>query len=250
MLPLDRNQAMVTQEPRREDTQEFLERMWNIQERVDEALRNAKEAAALRYDRNRGREATTYAPGDKVWLSTKGITMPWDKERKSSKLQARYYGPFTVKRQTSSVTYELTLPRASNIHPIMHVSLLKPYKTLASHRAPPLPKADEQNEYEIETILAHRKTKGGQMRYLVKWKGYTFEESTWEPEANFKQQTIDLYNRRRKEDKEEESDSDDEHLNVMDVSAAKSKTATAGSTGMDVDDPQPKTAPREDPIAA
>ena len=88
------------------------------------------------------------------------------------------------------------------------------------------------------------------MRYLVKWKGYTFEESTWEPEENFKQQTIDLYNRRRKEDKEEESDSDDEHLNVMDVSAEKSKTATAGSTGMDVDDPQPTNAPREDPIAA
>ena len=132
----------------------------------------------------------------------------------------------------------------------MHVSLLKPYKTLAKYRAPPLPKADEQNEYEIETILAHRKTKGGQMRYLVKWKGYTFEESTWEPEENFKRQTIDLYNRRRKEDKEEESDSDDEHLNVMDVSTAKSKTATAESTGKDVEVPQPKDAPREDPIAA
>ena len=250
MLPLDRNRAMMTQETTREDTQQFLERMWNIEERVDEALRNAKEAAALRYDRDRGREATTYEPGDKVWLSTKGITMPWDKERQSDKLRARYYGPFPVIRQTSPVTYELDLPKASNIHPIMHVSLLKPYKTLAKNRAPPLPKADEQNEYEIETILAHRKTKGGQMRYLVKWKGYTFEESTWEPEENFKRQTIDLYNRRRKEDKEEESDSDDEHLNVMDVSAAKSKTATAGSTGMDVDDPQPKNAPREDPIAA
>ena len=48
MLPLDRNLAMMTQEPTREDTQQFLERMWNIEERVDEALRNAKEAAALR----------------------------------------------------------------------------------------------------------------------------------------------------------------------------------------------------------
>ena len=120
------------------------------------------------------------------------------------------------------------------------------------HKATALPstKATDAEEYEIESILAHKKTKGGKKRYLVKWKGYTFEESTWEPEENFKRQTIDLYNRRRKEDKEEESDSDDEHLNVMDVSAAKSKTATAGSTGMDVDDPQPKTAPREDPIAA
>ena len=65
MLPLDRNQAIMTQEPTREDTKQFLERMWNIEERVDEALRNAKDAAALRYDRDRGREATTYEPGDK-----------------------------------------------------------------------------------------------------------------------------------------------------------------------------------------
>ena len=131
----------------------------------------------------------------------------------------------------------------------MHVSLLKPYKTLATHKAPPLPKADEQNEYEIETILAHRKTKGGKMKYLVKWKGYTFEESTWEPEENFKRQTIDLYNRRRKEDKEEESDSDDEHLTMMDVSAEKSETAPAATEGMKVDDPPAKHATREDPIA-
>ena len=147
------------------------------------------------------------------------------------------------------MTYELILPRASNIHPIMHVSLLKPYKTLASHRAPPLPKADEQNEYEIETILAHRKTKGGQIKYLVKWKGYTFEESTWEPIQNFNRQTIALYHKRRKEDKEEESDSDDEHLTMMDVSAEKSETAPAATEGMKVDDPPAKHATREDPIA-
>ena len=67
--------------------------------------------------------------------------------------------------------------------------------------------------------------------------GYTFEESTWEPEENFKRQTIDLYNRRRKEDQEEESDSDDEHLTMMDVSAEKSETAPAETKGMEVDGP-------------
>ena len=79
------------------------------------------------------------------------------------------------------MTYELDLPKASNIHPIMHVSLLKSHVDLSKHRAPPLPKANEhnENEYEIETILAQRKTKSGKMRYLVKWKGYTFEECTW-----------------------------------------------------------------------
>ena len=47
--------------------------------------------------------------------------------------------------------------------------------------------------------------------HLVKWKGYTFEESTWEPEENVKQHTIAEYHRKRKEEREEESDSDDEN---------------------------------------
>ena len=66
---------------------------------------------------------------------------------------------------------------------------------------------------------------------MVKWKGYTFEECTWEPEANFKRQTIDLYNRRRKEEREEESDSDDERETMMTAAAVKKKTATAAQNG-------------------
>ena len=84
---------------------------------------------------------------------------------------------------------------------------------------------------------------------MAAWKGYTFEESTWEPIKNFNRQTISLYHKRRKEDKEEESDSDDEHLTMMDVSAEKSETAPAATEGMKVDDPPAKHATREDPIA-
>ena len=64
----------------------------------------------------RTRDAHEYKPGDFVWLSTKGTTLPWAKERPSKKLTAKYYGPFRVVRQTSPVTYELDLPKASNIH--------------------------------------------------------------------------------------------------------------------------------------
>ena len=177
LLPLDRDSAIVSQEPRREDTKQFLERIWDIETRVAENLAKAQEYLAKRHDTHRGRAAETYEPGDHVWLSTKGITMPWDKERKSTKLTARYYGPFEIKRQTSPVTFELKLPSASNIHPIMHVSLLKPYKSIKGHKAPPLPKENDKDEYEIESILAHRKTKGGKRKYLVKWKGYTFDGS-------------------------------------------------------------------------
>ena len=92
----------------------------------------------------------------------------------------------------------------------MHVSLLKPFKDMAQYKGPTLPNDDGKEEYEIESILAHRSTKGGQRKFLVKWKGYTFEECTWEPEKNFKSHTIRDYDERRKASKDEESTSDEE----------------------------------------
>lgn len=38
--------------------------------------------------------------------------------------------------------------------------------------------------YEVERILDHRKVQNGKILYLVKWKGWPNESSTWEPEEN------------------------------------------------------------------
>ena len=59
---------------------------------------------------------------------------------------SHHYGPFKVIRQTSEVTYELDLPKASNIHPIFHVALLKPVTSLKDLRAPALPKGEDGDE--------------------------------------------------------------------------------------------------------
>jgi hypothetical protein len=45
------------------------------------------------------------------------------------------------------------------------------------------PIIDEEAEYEVEKIL-EKKTIGGKSQYLVKWKGYSLNASTWEPEEN------------------------------------------------------------------
>ncbi|KAG2387829.1 hypothetical protein C9374_001423 [Naegleria lovaniensis] len=43
--------------------------------------------------------------------------------------------------------------------------------------------SEDEEEYEVETILLSKKKKN-KMHYLVKWKGWRIEDSTWEPPEN------------------------------------------------------------------
>ena len=79
----------------------------------------------------------------------------------------------------------------------------------------PLPRATDDGEYEIEKILGHRRKRSGDYVYLVKWKGYSYEESTWESKSNFKSHTLKAYHDQRKAERAQESDSssdDDDDL--------------------------------------
>jgi len=42
-----------------------------------------------------------------------------------------------------------------------------------------------EKEYKVEEIL-DRQERRGKIKYLVKWKGYTVEENTWEGLENLK----------------------------------------------------------------
>ena len=85
----------------------------------------------------------------------------------------------------SKVAYKLDLPSDLHIHPVFHVSLLKPYKESDDfdRDIPPPPifiAEQQQTEYEVETIL-DKKTIRKKPFYLVKWLGYPLHEATWEP---------------------------------------------------------------------
>ena len=65
--------------------------------------------------------------GDRVFL--KVSPMKWVMRfRKKGKLALHYIGPYKVLKRVGSVTFELALSLDfSLVHPIFHVSLLKPY---------------------------------------------------------------------------------------------------------------------------
>lgn len=82
------------------------------------AVRRQKTAADLRQA-----ETPTYQPGQKVWLSTRDIRL----HLPCRKLSRRFVGPFSILEQVNPVTYKLQLPSKYKIHPMFHVSLLKPH---------------------------------------------------------------------------------------------------------------------------
>jgi hypothetical protein len=97
------------------------------------------------------------------------------------------------------VAYELDLPDMySRVHPVFHVSKLKPYieNSQFPHRQQatdrPLPQLLDSGEeaWEVDKIVGKRtrKHRGRTVtEYCVLWKGYPEWERSWEPSKNLRQ---------------------------------------------------------------
>ncbi|KAJ9507469.1 hypothetical protein QJQ45_006508 [Haematococcus lacustris] len=135
------------------------------------------------YMANKGRKEVEYHTGQLVLLSTKNLRM---KPGKAKKLLPRFIGPFKVLEHVGPVAVRLDLPQAmARMHPVFHVSLLRPYTSEHPHLPPPVEWLDEAPLYEVEKLLAHRGVRAGKARgYLVKWQGYDDSYNTWEPRNN------------------------------------------------------------------
>ncbi|KAJ9519502.1 hypothetical protein QJQ45_000686 [Haematococcus lacustris] len=127
---------------------------------------------------------SVFQVGDRVLLSTMKLRSMVGKARK---LLPRYVGPFRIEAHVGEDAVKLTLPPAmSRIHPVFHVSLLRPYEGNFG-RLPPteLGWLDDSPQYEVERIVNHRHVRAGKAKeYLVKWKGYEDSDNTWEPASN------------------------------------------------------------------
>ena len=102
-------------------------------------------------------------------------------KRLNAKLAPRIFGPYMVKKKVGKVAYLLDLPPQSQIHPVFHVSQLKPARgyTVPSDIPPPVTDGMVLDATPA-VLLAIRHPAPSQTEVLVQWNGLSQSEATWE----------------------------------------------------------------------
>lgn len=166
---------------------------------IQEALKRSKQLLEAAQQRQKAyadqhRRELTFAVGTQVLLSTKHLAL---KNPGTKKLMPKWVGPFEVTRAVGNVAYKLNLPVNMKVHPVFHVSLLKPYRSDGRVQPPPPPIDTEDGlYYEVEKVLEHRDRKYGRTtrrEYLIKWEGYGHEHNTWQPESDLSEEAYQEY---------------------------------------------------------
>jgi hypothetical protein len=97
----------------------------------------------------------------------------------------KYFGLYQVLEKIGEAAYKLELPEHKQVHPVFHVSQIKPYTTDYVSVFQPsslLPQLDLL-DLEPEAVLDRRLSKKGNsavVQVLVKWSSLPLEMVTWE----------------------------------------------------------------------
>ncbi|GKC42238.1 ty3-gypsy retrotransposon protein [Tanacetum coccineum] len=142
---------------------------------------------------NKHRLDKHFEVGEFVYLRLHKYRQTSVHNRTNHKLSRLFYGPYKVIEQIGEVAYKLELPAGSKIHPVFHVSLLKPsYGTMADSKGN-LATFDPKDDLAFlpEAIINSRINSNGDPEVLVKWEKHNLEEATWENLTSLKLQFPD-----------------------------------------------------------
>jgi hypothetical protein len=164
---------------------QLLDSLISVHNILKDNLIKAEEFQHKYFDQ-RTQDPPVYEAGDWVWLLRQNIptTCP------SSKLDFKRLGPFRVDLPMGSDLYRLVLPRSlSRTHPVFHTSLLLPFVDPDSFphqigsKAPRGPFSLKQKFWDktnVEAILGHRSPTKTTHEYLVRWRGGSAADNSWE----------------------------------------------------------------------
>jgi hypothetical protein len=88
-------------------------------------LTNAQQR--MKSQANSGRLDKELEVGSWVWLCLQPYRQHTVRGSHYTKFAKRFFGPYQIQRHIGSVAYELLLPAEARIHPVFHISKLKPF---------------------------------------------------------------------------------------------------------------------------
>lgn len=145
---------------------------------IDDAMARARQITA---DNAKRRLDIQLLPGDLVLVKAQRLAT--DPERAdTTKLHAKFRGPYKVSKALAFDNYELDLPPTTRAHNVFHISNLRKY-TATDNVDAELPSSVDDH-YVVEKIVGHRTTRNGVPKFEIKWKGYSRSHNTHEPVEN------------------------------------------------------------------
>ena len=76
-------------------------------------------------------------------------------------------------------------PKPAKPKPQAKPAKLKPQAKPAKLKPQAKPKPANEVLYDVEAIVGERLNKEGKREYLIKWDGYGYDETTWEPKEDY-----------------------------------------------------------------
>ena len=191
-MDADLEAAGVVARDRYPGAQQIHERRAKAEDAARKQIEKAQ--AKQRADSARGRRPAEIAAGDKVWLANRNMRAQ-DTTVGARKLEALYYGPYTVLEMHGPNAARLELPAGCRLHPVFNLDLLKKYIDGArefpdrpARYGRPGPVLEEDPAaggpvsgdpvYEVEAVIA-RRGRGARKEYRVLWKGWPPETASW-----------------------------------------------------------------------
>lgn len=135
------------------------------------------------------RSERVFSVGDEVFLKLQPYIQSSVAHRANHKLAFKFFGPFAIVKRIGAVAYKLALPESSRIHPVFHVSQLKPCLRPGQRVLHQLPVPDAV--FQIPVLVLRRRVRQQGLRtvvqVLVQWSGATEDAATWEDLETLKQ---------------------------------------------------------------